>query len=304
MGLTSSKQNNVLSPGQGAATRSQNYALVTGATSGIGRDIAHEICRRGLSIIVHGRDAARLQALAEELRKEYPDSDVKTLLLDAATAFSATTGEMSDSARSSVSSVTSDLKLKVLINNVGIGHDPTKDFIGLAAQTPAQIARLIQVNISFMTFLTHLLLPSLQANATKDDPSFIVNSGSLAELGLPWISVYSGAKAYVTGFSKALDSEMRGEGQHVHVVAALIGDTDSDGHRVGESLFTPSSGNMAKMILDSAAGGGAAVRVPYWGHWIQLWLCRIQPYRLLQMGMIMNVAGLREKNGLASKKQA
>lgn len=300
MGLSSSKQNNVLSR-QGQAY--QGYALVTGSTSGIGRDLAHEVCKRGLSVIVHGRDPERLDLLAQELRRQYPGCDVRALVLDAASAFDATSGEMTEAARSSILAVASTVNLKLLINNVGIGHNPAKDFIGFAAQTPAQIMQLIHVNITFMTLLTHLLLPTLQMNAKEDDPGFVVNSGSLAELGLPWIAVYSGAKAYVTGFSKALDSELRGDGKHVHVIAALIGDTDSDGHKVGESLFTPSSGRMARMILDSAAGAGAVVRVPYWGHWVQLWLCRIQPYRLLQAGMIMNVTGLRDKNGLVSKKQ-
>lgn len=156
------------------------------------------------------------------------------------------------------------LIVKLLVNNVGIGHNPTTDyFITFTDQTPAQIPRLIQANISFMTLLTHALLPTLQRAATKDSLSFVINSGSLAELGLPWVSVHSGAKAHITGFSKALNSELKGEKQHVEVVSCLIGDTDSDGHRVGTSLFTPSSEDMARIIIDSASGGGGIARVPY-----------------------------------------
>lgn len=97
---------------------------------------------------------------------------------------------------------------------------------------------------------------------------------------------------------------MKGEGKHVEVISALIGDTDSDGHKVGASLFTPASDDMANMILNSAAGTGTVARVPYWGHLVQLWLCKLQPYRLLQKGMIYNVTEPREKNGLVLKKQA
>lgn len=300
MGLTSSKPQNILSGPRGPAHRDA-YALVTGATSGIGRDLAHELCSRGLNIIVHGRDSTRLQVLVKELRAQHPACDVKGFVLDAATAFNAS-GEATNEAREAIASV-SGLKIKVLVNNVGMGHNPAKDFIAFTEQTPALVATIIQVNISFMTFLTHALLPGMQEHATAADPSFIINAGSLADLGLPWVSVYSGAKAYIGGFSKGLDSELKGEGQHVEVISALIGDTDSDGHKVGTSLFTPASKDMARMIIDSAAGSGPVVRAPYWGHRFQIWLCSIQPYRLLQKGMIYNVAGLREKNGLVTKKQ-
>ncbi|EEU43576.1 uncharacterized protein NECHADRAFT_82502 [Fusarium vanettenii 77-13-4] len=301
MGLAGSKPRNVLSHPP-TAGHDKAYALVTGATSGIGRSLAVELCRRGLNVIVHGRDPVRLDALIKDLREQYPSRDIRGLVLDAATAFTAS-GETGQEAWNALFSIT-DLNLKILVNNVGIGHNPTKDFITFTEQTPAQITQLIQVNISFMTFLTYALLPTLQRNATTNSPSFVMNSGSLAELGLPWVSVYSGTKGYITAFSKALDTELKGEGKHVEVISALIGDTDSDGHKVGTSLFTPSSDNMASMILDSAAGTGAVARVPYWGHLIQLWLCKLQPYRLLQKGMIYNVTGLREKNGLVAKKQA
>ncbi|KAJ3548131.1 hypothetical protein NM208_g1165 [Fusarium decemcellulare] len=301
MGLSLSKPHNVLSepkkPGQ-----EKPYALVTGVTSGIGRDLANELCQRGLNVIAHGRDPERLDLVAKALREKHPSCDIKTLVLDASTAFTAS-GEAREEAWATLAEI-NHLNIKVLVNNVGIGHNPSKDFITFTEQTPTQITQLIHVNILFMTFLTHTMLPTLQKNSAPGDPSFVINSGSLAELGLPWVSVYSGTKAYITGFSKALDTELKGEGHHVEVISSLIGDTDSDGHKVGTSLFTPSSEDMARMIIDSAARTETVVTVPYWGHLIQLWLCKIQPYRLLQKGMIYNVTELREKNGLAIKKQS
>lgn len=290
MGLMSSKPTSVL---QSASAHPNSYAIVTGATSGIGRDIANELCRRGFHLVIHGRNPDKVEALKAELGGKYPDRDIQGLIIDAAAA--------ADSAFDAVSTIT-HLNIKLLVNNVGCGHNPVTDFITFTQQSRAQIARLIHVNVSFMTFFTHALLPTLQKSASKESPSFVINCGSLSELGLPWVSVYSGAKAYVSAFSKALDSELKGEDQHVNVISALIGDTDSDGHKVGTSLFTPSSERMACMIIDAAASrSGPVVRVPYLGHWFQMWLCKLQPYRLLQMGMIYNVKGLREKNGLATK---
>ena len=300
MGLVWSKQRNVLAQLQ-QSTPCNTYALITGATSGIGRDLAHELCKRGFNVIAHGRDSKRLETLVDELREQYPSCEIRTFVADAATAFDSS-GEATEEMQNALASLIG-LNIKVLVNNVGIGHNPVTDFITFSEQTPTQIAQLIHVNISFMTLLTHALLPTLQRTATKEEASVIINAGSLAELGLPWVSVYSGAKAYITGFSKALDTELRGESQSVKVVSSLIGDTDSDGHRVGTSLFTPSSKDMARMILNSATTGGGVSRVPYWGHWLQLWLCKLQPYRLLQAGMIYNVSELREKNKASLKKQ-
>lgn len=295
MGLFSSAPANVLAAPRGEGRDASNapWAIVTGATSGIGRDIAHELCSRGFNVVVHGRDSKRLEELAEALRAEH-GVQTKTLLLDASTAFDAT----SDAAtRQTLAELLAGLKnLRVLINNVGTGHEPS-GFKLFEQQSAADITALLNVNLVFTTHLTHALLPALRATATlaAGDLSFVVNAGSLADVGLPYAAVYSGAKAYVRALSRALDTELHADGAGVRVVAAVIGDTDSDGHRVGTGAFTPSSRDMARMMVDGAAGSAGGVFWPYWPHKVQEGLCAAQPYWMLRAGMALHFKELLAK---------
>jgi 17beta-estradiol 17-dehydrogenase / very-long-chain 3-oxoacyl-CoA reductase len=183
-------------------------------------------------------------------------------------------------------------KFTVLINNVGFGHKPAKDFSPFTSQSRDEI---LDVNIRFTTHLTHFFSPILGANSTPTKPCLILIAGSLAQIGLPWVPVYSATKSYITTFSRALDTELKGEGVNLDVVASVIGDTDTPGHRVGTSLFTPSSAMMAKSILDDA-GRGDVVDVPYLAHILQHLLCDIQPFWLLQKGLIANLKAVVRKS--------
>lgn len=262
------------------------WAMVTGATTGIGRDIAHELGSRGLNLVVHGRNGTALDQLAADIRIKH-GVQVKILILDASTAFNP---ESHDETIEKLAEIES-LNLKVLVNNVGTGHDPN-EFKTFSKQTIQEINTIINVNTTFMTHLTHALLPTLKERGSPSDFGFVINAGSLADIGLPYASVYAGTKGYLRSFSQALDTELNAEGAHVRVVASIIGDTDSDGHRVGVNLFTPSSADMARMIVQSAATSIGGPVVPYGLHKIQVWACILQPYSLLRMGMGMHMKTL------------
>ena len=278
MNFFSSPPNNVLSGLQHQEATTAPWALVTGATSSIGLEIAEELARRGLNLIVHGRRNARLVALSQQLSKKY-SCQMKTFCFDASVALrpGSETWKLMDEWK--------DLNLKVLVNNVGTGHDPS-GFAPFINSTPEAITTLLETNVGFMTRLTHALLPILRSTASPTSPSFIINAGSLADMGLPYISVYSGTKAYIRAFSTSLDAELLLEEAHVRVVASIIGDTDSDGHKVGTGVLTPDSKTMAALIVDSAARSAGGPTTPHWGHWFQEWLVWVQPYRLRRLGIM------------------
>lgn len=288
MNIFSLSSSNVLSTRP--ATEPASWAFVTGATSGIGRDIADELASRGFNIVIHGRRADRLETVSESISSKHA-CQVRTFCFDAGTSVDSDT-----SAWKSLDSL-KDLNLRVLVNNVGTGHDRAE--LAPFSTTPTeQIAALLNVNVGFMTRLTHALLPVLRRTASPASPSFIINAGSLADQGLPYYSVYSGTKAYIRAFSNALDTELSAEGADVRVVASIIGDTDSDGHRVGVSLFTPSSMDMARSVLDTAAKSAGGATSPNWGHWLQEWLVRLQPYGLRKLGIIAHFRTLlKEQQG-------
>ncbi|KAH8657669.1 hypothetical protein BX600DRAFT_438860 [Xylariales sp. PMI_506] len=287
MGIFASTTSNVLSsPKRDRDASTAPWAVVTGATTGIGRDLAHELASRGFNVVIHGRSASRLEELAELLAAEY-GIQTKTLLLDASTAFSA---EFYSRTREAIAEIET-LDVKVLVNNVGTGHDPT-GFEPFEQNSAQDIDTVMNVNMTFMTHFTRVLLPTLKKHAAQTDPSFIVNAGSLADMGLPYMCVYAGTKAYARAFSVALDMEMHAEGFPIHVIASIIGDTDSDGHRVGVNLMTPSSRDMARMVIDSAAASRGGSVLPYRLHTVQQWMCSLQPYWMLRAGVAIHMRTL------------
>ncbi|KAK8066474.1 hypothetical protein PG997_013221 [Apiospora hydei] len=259
MGIFPSTPSNVLA--QPRSTTGAAWAVLTGATTGIGRDVAHELCGRGFNL-VHGVQSRILHPDARAI------ADLESL------------------------------NVRVLVNNVGTGHAP-EGFKPFDQQTAQDVSTVLNVNVAFMTHLTHALLPALKTSAAAGgakDPSFVINAGSLADMGLPYAAVYAGTKGYLRAFSLALDTELHAEGAHVHVVASIIGDTDSDGHRVGVNLFTPSSRDMARMVVQSAAASTGGAVLPYWLHSLQEWLCALQPYWMLRTGMGIHMKALVEKH--------
>lgn len=76
----------------------------------------------------------------------------------------------------------------------------------------------------------------------------MVNVGSPLEIGIPWVTVYTASKSYITTLSRALDTELKGEGWPVNVKCMIPGDVDSPNHRVGVNLFTPTSDEMGRYI--------------------------------------------------------
>lgn len=271
------------------------WAIVTGSTSGLGLALSSELCRRGFDVIIHGRDEEKLKSLQLDLLHRFPSRKCEILLLDAETCFSR---DEYDASHDAISSAVKDHSIALLINNVGIGHSPTKDFQSLTRQTATSIDLLLNTNIAFMTHLTRLLLPVLSSSA----PSLIINIGSLAELAMPYLAVYSSTKAYISTFTKALDAEMRAEGLNVAVECMLLGDIDTPSHSMKESISVLGAEHAAQCILNRAGSMGRfglePVGAPYWFHGFLLWVCQIQPWWMLRAGFIQN---LKSKSDLVKR---
>ncbi|RDL33259.1 Uncharacterized protein BP5553_08698 [Venustampulla echinocandica] len=260
-----------------------SWAIVTGSTSGLGLALATALCSRGFNVLLHGRDP-------EKLQRVFPDRECEILLLDAASCFSP---ESYESSQTKIHDAVTGKNVSLLINNVGIGHSiPLGNFRPLESHTPASINVLLNANITFMTHLTYLLLPTF-SSAT---PSLILNIGSVAELAMPYLTVYSATKSYMSTFSKALDAEMRAEGKGVRVECMVLGDVDTPVHPMERSLSVLSAEEAAGWVLERAGGigmwGGENIGAPYWFHGVLWWACRAQPWWALRAGITAN---LREK---------
>jgi NAD(P)-dependent dehydrogenase (short-subunit alcohol dehydrogenase family) len=139
------------------------------------------------------------------------------------------------------------------------------------------------------------MLPGLK----RCTPSLIVNIGSMSELAMPYITVYSATKAFMSTFTKALDSGMRAEGIDVRVECMIFGDIDTPVHPMKQLLAVLGAEKAAKCVLDRVGSigswGSQPVETPYWFHGVLWWLCRIQPWWMLRAGLIPTLRGIKDK---------
>lgn len=262
-------KNNHQNSGNETKTRSNNaYALVTGATDGMGLAFARELCTHGFNLILHGRNPAKLNRRKEELAREFPSAHIRTWCCDVVQSTSTLTHTHTAMDELVHSLRDEKLVLTVLVNNVGgiDGRASDGNYMQRCEEYSAsRVDAVMDLNARFMAQLTRALLPVLRANA----PGLIANVSSFSAQGIPYISVYSGTKAFVEAFSTALDMELRMEGVDVEVLALRVGEVRSTQHNVATNFFIPTTGSFVKTALERVGCGKVVVK-GYWRHWLQI----------------------------------
>jgi len=219
------------------------------------------VCR-GFNVILQGRNKQKLETAKAKLEAERLGAKIRLLVIDA------TTGSTRDLEKE-IASV-QHLNITILVNNVG-GYPPgmTRNFKPLTEFSFDEIDGFIDLNSRFLTRITRLVLPFLP----RKSPSLIMNVGSGADIGMPWMVIYSATKGFVTSFSKALAREMKMEGLPVEVVTLTMGDVQSGSNTTPLSWKAPTSRAFARATLDRigrAAGDIPHVLAPYWAHALML----------------------------------
>ncbi len=159
--------------------------LLTGATGGLGHELARQLAASGARLLVAGRDSQRLAALSTELG---PESSTVRADLGRPDGIAAVVG------------AAHEFGVNVLINNAGIGGFGLYD-----QQDWVDVEQLLATNLEVPLHLTHALLPWLKSRPE----AAIVNIGStFGSLPFPGFAAYSAAKAGLRGFSQALRREL------------------------------------------------------------------------------------------------
>lgn len=183
-------------------------ALVTGASSGIGLNIAIALARRGYFLILLGRNHEELHQLSLRLKRNF--------LLDSEVIVADLCNE------ENLQLVFSSLykyrdNLEILVNNAGFGI-----WGKFAGTTVEDQVKMIQLNNAALVQLTHYALEIFQ----KKKNGYILNIGSTASFqAVPGMAVYSASKAFVNHFSRALATELKGSG--ISVTCVHPGATDT-----------------------------------------------------------------------------
>ncbi len=172
----------------------RNLALVTGASSGIGAELARELVRHGHDVVLTARRAPELEALAAELRAAGAVATVVPKDLGVPGAARELALELD--ARG--------LQVDVLINNAGFG-----DVGAFVREDPDRIDAMLQLNVVALTALTRALLPGMVA---RGHGRVMLVSSTAGFLPGPNMAAYCASKAYVLSLGEALARELRGTG--------------------------------------------------------------------------------------------
>ena len=209
------------------------WAIVTGASDGIGKAYAFELARRGFKVGLIARNKEKLDAVAEEIKKTY-NTETKCVVFDFNAFY---TDEV-------IAKLKEELevfdKVWLLVNNVGVGHT------GLFHQMlDKDVQALLNVNVYGLVFITKILLPKLLENEKR---SGIINIGSgVTRFTYSNFSAYTGTKAFVTQFSQCLSQDYQDK---LDIIIATVGPTKTNMNR-GIAVFSSTPESCAKHTLDT-----------------------------------------------------
>lgn len=243
-------------------------ALITGASSGIGLELAGVFAENGFDCVLVARSHDKLGELATRLEQEH---HAKTLVVAKDLARATAVDEIYEEVTAAA------LTIDVLVNNAGFS------VFGLFAETDLQAElEMLQVNVMALTALTKLFLRGMVQRRSGR----ILNLASTAafEPG-PLMAVYYASKAYVLSFSEALGEELRGT--EVTVTALCPGPTRTGFQKRGNledsRLVQGNIGDARSVALAGFRGmmAGKPLVIPGFGNKLVPWVVRLSPRRMV-----------------------
>jgi short-subunit dehydrogenase len=243
-------------------------ALVTGASSGIGKALAENFAKDGFNLVLAARGVGRMQALADDLQKRFK---ISTTVIGADL-------ETNDGAAKLHADIKArNITISALANNAGYGT-----FGEFKDSASAPELAMMQLNMNTVVVLTKLFLPDLIATRGK-----ILNTASTAAFQPgPYMAVYYATKAFVLSFSEAIAAELEGTG--VTVTALCPGPTAS-GFQDKADMHASAlvKGKKLPTAEEVAAAGyramqrGQRVFVPGFMNWVMAQSVRFTPRNMV-----------------------
>jgi len=246
------------------------WALVTGASAGIGVALARELARHGAKLILTARRKERLEALAAELTAQ--GTEVRIVLADLTQ--SEAPGAIYDA------TVGAGLDVEILINNAGLGQ--YGEFVsGDLDQELSQV----RVNCEAVVHLSRLFLPAM---IVRRRGWVMVVASTASFQPVPFLSTYAATKGFDRFFALGMAEEVAPFG--VHVTALCPGPTESEFFAVSRADKFPgvarmarnaqSAEEVARLGIEALASGKRTI-IPYFGGWATAFLVRFVPVGLI-----------------------
>jgi short-subunit dehydrogenase len=242
------------------------WALVTGASAGIGVALANELAAAGVHLVLTARRQDRLEELARTLRQKH---GIQTEVFAADLAFADAPSRIFEfvSQRS--------IQIYLLINNAGFGQ-----YGELPRVEPQRLLDMVQVNCSAVVHLTRLFLPGMVQQRRGD---VLILASTAAFQAVPYISTYAATKAFDLLFAEGLAEEMKPYG--IRVCALCPGSTESEFHTVaGQEHFTSKKQETADKVARAglrALAQGKSYVISGLGNYMGAQSQRIVPRRMV-----------------------
>ncbi len=238
------------------------WVLVTGASSGIGREIARQLGDAGAHLLLTARRRDRLEKLAAEITSRNPVK-VETFVADLG----------QPGAPQAVFDFTraKNREIELLVNNAGFGLH------GEFHRGPyARFAEMVQVNVTAVVHLTHLFLPQMIARRRGD---VLIVSSTAAFQAVPYLATYSATKSFELFWAEALAEELQAYG--VRVCALCPGSTTTEFQEVAGSpkhaLRVPETAEKVARVGLQAMAAGKRVAISGARNWVGVQAQRALP---------------------------
>jgi uncharacterized protein len=257
------------------------WALVTGASAGIGEAIAVELAGAGVNLVLTARRREQLDVLADRLRTA---NEIQTRVIVADLTQPQAPQQIFDATAGS------GLEVDLLVNNAGFGE--YGEFVRSSLEMQVN---MVQVNCAAVVHLTWLFLPPMVKRG-RGDVMIVASTASFQPV--PYLATYGATKAFDRMLAEALAEEVKRHG--VRVSALCPGPTESEFDRVagtqpGDKRKRQSSTEVARRGLEALAAGKPSV-IPYLGGSLQVFAQRFVPRRMVTGAVERMFRPPREKN--------
>jgi 17beta-estradiol 17-dehydrogenase / very-long-chain 3-oxoacyl-CoA reductase len=238
------------------------WALITGASDGIGKEFALSLAAKGYNLILVSRTQSKLDSLSADITSKYgPKISVKTLAMDFA--------QNKDADYNNMKKLIDGLDVSILVNNVGLSHSIPVPFI----ETPKQeMNDIIMINCMATLRVTQLVTPGMVSRKR----GLVLTMASFGGFfPTPLLATYSGSKAFLQQWSTALASELEPHGVYVQCVQSHLVTTAMSKIRKTSALVpNPKqfvNATLSKIGRSGGAQGVAFTSTPYWSHGLMHW---------------------------------
>ena len=247
------------------------FAIITGASRGIGAEYARALAGKGYDLLLIGRDVARLETLRQDLHC-VTQREIWVESLDLSQPQAAETlHNLARSCRSDIS---------LLINNAGFG------LYGDFAEMPlASIRNMLQLHMNTIVESIRLFLPAM---LVRKQGAIITVASVAGFFPIPYMTEYAATKAFLIAFSEGLARETHNQGLTIQVCCPGYTDTDfhqSAGHKPKHVLFAQSPQQVVQTSLHALQSKRTLVTIGWQGR-LALWISKLIPHTIM-----MRIAG-------------